>query len=431
MRRPQAALSPSKEETRQHEGCVNAVNGTEWRQVPVGLDAARWITRIGCKTVLVVVHTVTMGQRLECMLPLFETDHRVQVVFTAAPHAFGNGVARLLSRLDGIVIPWEQATRTTFDLALAAGYSAVHELHAPLVVVPHGAGRNKLVARRGASGAVAARGAWGLDRQNLVQDGRVIPDAIVLAHQADLTVLGHQCPEAVPAAEVIGDPCYDQLLVSTPLRAAYRRAMGVADGTRLVVTASTWGPHSLFGQLTDLHDRMLAELPGDKYRVSALLHPNVWYGHGPRQIRAWKGSAMRRGMGLVPPDSEWLGALLAADVVVGDAGSSTVYAAAAGVPVVLGRFPDEGVAPGSPAALLAEAAPRLRLDRPITRQLADAMTRHRPDLSRSVAERITSEPGQFNRKMRRLIYRKLGLTQPPSIPATRPAGMPRPIRHGD
>jgi hypothetical protein len=374
---------------------------------------------------------VTMGQRLADMLPLFETDQRVQVVFTAAPHTFGNGVARLLHGLDGIVIPWEQATRTTFDLALAAGYSAVHELHAPLIVVPHGAGRNKLVVRMDAGGAVAARGVWGLDPQNLIQDGRVVPDTIVLAHRADLAVLGRQCPEAVPAAEVVGDPCYDRLIVSKPLRPAYRRAMGIAGGARLVVTASTWGPQSLFGQFTDLHDRLLAELPQDRYRVSALLHPNVWYGHGPRQIRAWKGSAMRRGLGLVPPDSEWLSALLVADVVIGDAGSSTVYAAAAGVPVILGRLPDEGVAPGSPAALLAEAAPRLVPDRPIIGQVADAVARHSTELSRSVAERITSEPGQFSRNMRQLIYRKLGLTQPPSIPAMRPAGMPRLIRRGD
>jgi hypothetical protein len=409
---------------------VSAVDGTKWRQVPVGLDAARWITRTGCKTVLVVVHTVTTGQRLAGMLPLFETDPRVQVVFTAAPHAFGDGVAKLLRRLDGIVIPWEQATRTTFDLALAAGYSAVHELHSPLIVVPHGAGRNKLVARRDAGGAVTARGVWGLDPQNLIQDGRLVPDAIVLAHQADLAVLGRQCPEAVPAAEVAGDPCYDQLLVSKPLRVAYRRAMGVAEGARLVVTASTWGPQSLFGQLTDLHDQLLAELPQGKCQVSALLHPNVWYGHGPRQVRAWKGSAMRCGLGLVPPDSEWLGALLAADVVVGDAGSSTAYAAAAGIPVILGRLPDEGVAPGSPAALLAEGAPRLRRDRPLARQLSDAVACHRAELSRSVAERITSEPGQFGRNMRRLIYRKLGLTRPPSGYATRPARMPRLISRG-
>jgi hypothetical protein len=328
------------------------VNGGERRQVPVGPDAERWITRTGCKTVLVVVHTVTMGQRLAKLLPLFETDHRVQVVFTAAPHAFGEGVAGYLRRLDGFSMPWEQAIETRFDLALAAGYPAVHELRAPLVVVPHGAAFNKLAIRSAPIAAPAARGVYGLDRQHLVAGGRVVPSALVLSHRADLAVLGRQCPEAVPVARVAGDPCYDELTVSRPLRAAYRQAMGVAEGQRLVVTTSTWGTGSLFGQQTDLHDRTLAALLPDGYQVVALLHPNVWFGHGPRQVRAWLSAAMRRGLGLVPPDAEWLGALLAADVVIGDAGSGTAYASAAGVPVVLGTLPAEVKAPGSAAALL-------------------------------------------------------------------------------
>jgi len=407
------------------------MNGTEWRQVPVGLDAGRWVTRAGCKTVLVVVHSVTTAQRLAGILPLFESDQRVQVVFTAAPEVFSGGVARLLRPLDGAAIPWEQATRTTFDLALAAGYEAVHELHAPLIVAPHGAGHNKLVVSRVAEGAAAARGAYGLDQQNLVRGGRVVPAAIVISHRSDLAILGRQCPEAVPVAEVAGDPCYDQILASRPLRADYRRALGVPPEALLVVTTSTWGAASLFGQLTDLHDRLLDELPPGRGRVVALMHPNIWYGHGPRQVRAWRSGAMRRGLALVPPEAEWLGAILAADVVIGDAGSSTVYAAAAGLPVVLGTFPDGDVVPGSAAAVLAQTAPRLVPDGPIASQLADAITRHRPELSAAVAARLTSEPGRFDRNMRRLIYRMLGLTQPSSIPVARPVAQPVVIRRGE
>jgi hypothetical protein len=369
-----------------------------------------------------------MGQRLTKLLPLFETDQRVQVVFTAGPHAFGNGVTRLLRRLGGVVIPWEQAIETSFDLALSAGYPSVQELCAPLIVVPHGAAYNKLVARSGTGGTVAARGVYGLDQQHLVQGGRVVPEVLVLSHRADLAVLGRQCPEAVPVAEVVGDPCYDELAVSRPLRAAYRKALGVTEGKRLVVTASTWGTGSLFGQLTDLHDRVIAELPRDRYEVVALLHTNVWYGHGPRQVRAWLSSARRRGLVLLPPESEWLSALMAADVVIGDAGSTSVYAAAAGVPVVVGAFAAEDIAPGSAAALLAGEGPRLRLDQPFAGQLAEAMARHSAVLSESVAARITSEPGRFRRNMRRLIYRRLGLTQPPSIPVTPPARLPWVIR---
>jgi hypothetical protein len=407
------------------------MTGMEWRQVPVGPDSGRWVTRAGCKTVLVAVHTVTLGQRLTGILPLFESDHRIQVVFTAVPDQFGNGVASLLRQLDGIVIPWEQATRTPFDLALAAGHASVHKLRAPVIVMPHGAGWNKLAVRADIGEADASRGVYGLEARNLMRSGRVVPAAIVLSHQADLAVLSRQCPEALPAAKVVGDPCYDQLAVSGPRRGKYRRALGAAAGARLVVTASTWGSPSLFGQFAELHDRMLAELPADDYRVVALCHPNIWYGHGPRQVRAWLGSAMRRGLALVPPSAAWLGALIAADVVIGDAGSSTVYASAAGAPVILGTFPQRDIAPGSVAALLAASAPRLRPDAAIGPQLDDATTRYRPELSQSVAARVTSEPGQFNRNMRRLIYRLLGISEPASIPVTSAAGLPAVIERGD
>jgi hypothetical protein len=259
----------------------------------------------------------------------------------------------------------------------------------------------------------------------------VVPEVIVLSHRADLELLGRQCPEALAAAEIIGDPCYDQLIASRPLRGQYRRALATASRTTLVVTASTWGAASLFGQAAELHDRLLAEIPPDRYRVVSLMHPNVWYGHGPRQVRAWLGSAMKRGLGLVPPDAEWLGALVAADVVIGDHGSSCVYASAAGVPVLWAGDGADDVAPGSAAALLAAAAPRLLLDRPITPQLEGATTGEQAGLSQAVAARITSEPVRFDRNLRRLLYRRLRITQPLSISVTPPAGMPAIIRRGD
>jgi hypothetical protein len=377
--------------------------------------------------VLIAAHTVTLGQRVAQILPLFETDGRIQVLFTAVPDRFGNGVPALLRRLDGIVIPWEQATETTFDLALATGNASMHELRAPVIVMPHGAGWNKLMARGTGHGEIASRGVYGLDA-SLMHGGNLVPAAVALSHQADLGVLGRQCPEALPAAEVVGDPYHDQITASRPLRGDYRRALGATASTRLVVTASTWGTTSLFGQHADLHDRLLAELTPDQYQVVALMHPNVWYGHGPRQVRAWLGSAMRRGLALVPPDSEWLGALIAADVIVGDAGSTSAYGSAAGVPVIMGTFPWPDIAPGSVAALLAASAPRLNPGEPIAAQLDGAITGHRVGLSESVAARLTSRPGQFNRNMRRLIYRVLGLSQPLPVPSMSPSTAPSVIR---
>jgi hypothetical protein len=412
------------------------MNGMEWRQVPVGLDAERWITRTGCKKVLVVVHSVTTGQRLLDVVRLLESDLRIQVVFTAAPDVFSNGVDDLLRELGCMVISWDQATQSVFDLALAAGYESINELHAPLIVLPHGAGHNKLVVRRstgstgstggtgGTGGAVVARGVSGLDPQNLIRGGSVVPTAIVLSHHADLAILGRQCPEALPVAVVVGDPCYDRMLTSQAHRAAYRRALRAGAARKLVLAVSTWGTRSLFGQAVELLDRMLTELPPDEYRVVSLVHPNVWFGHGLRQVRAWLTSSMDRGLGLVPPSSDWLGALVAADLIVGDHGSVAVYGAAARVPVLLAGFPSDDVSPASPSALLAASARRLDPDLPLTGQLADALANYRPEVSELVAGRLTSEPGRFNQNMRRLLYQVLGLPQPATIPCMPPAGVP-------
>jgi len=120
-----------------------------------------------------------------------------------------------------------------------------------------------------------------------MRDGRVLADAIVLSHNKELAVLRRQCPEAVAAAVVAGDPCFDRLVASLPHRSTYRAALGVHDSQELVVVSSTWGQQSLFGRNHDLIPRLLDELDPAGFRVAALVHPAVWFGHGPRQIRAW------------------------------------------------------------------------------------------------------------------------------------------------
>ncbi|MEV5573846.1 hypothetical protein AB0L06_27720 [Spirillospora sp. NPDC052269] len=398
------------------------MSDSEWRSFPIGMDAGRWVTRSGCKTLLVVVHTVTGGQRLLSAARLVENDLRVQVVFTPGPDTFGTGVEEFLGGIGAASIPWRQAVRTEFDLALAAGYGGLAELHAPIVVMPHGIGHTKLVARR-AGRAVGERVAYGLDAQRLVRDGTLVPSAVVLPHEDDLAALGRSCPEAVPAAHVVGDPSFDALEASLPRRASYQVALGAGDGRRLVVVCSTWGPKSLLGRRPELWSRLLEELPEDEYQVVTLLHPHVWAAHGEFQLRSWLADRLRRGLSLVPPAADWVAVLAAADWVVGDHGSATVYGAAAGVPVLLGSFPTGEVAPDSAAARLAEVAPRVGRAA-LPRQLAQAAEGFSADRHREVVARITSRPGRFNRLMRRLIYRRMRLPQPPTVPATPPAAPP-------
>ncbi|MET9924388.1 MULTISPECIES: hypothetical protein [unclassified Streptomyces] len=397
--------------------------------VPVRLDVDRWATRRTRKKVLAVVHTVTAGQRLLEAVRLLEGDARVQVFFTPAPDVFSHGVDTFLERLGGLVLPWHQAVQMPFDLALAAAHGGLQELHAPVIVLPHGAGHNKLLPAGQRGRRVAGRVVYGLNRQWLIQDGRVVPESIVLAHHEELTRLGRECPEALPAAEVVGDPCFDRITASLPQRALYRDALGVGARQRLVLACSTWGPGSLLGRQWELLERLVDELPREEYRVALLLHPHVWNAHGEWQIRSWLADLGRAGLLVVSQYADWVGALVAADHIVGDHGSVSLYGSMTGVPVLMGNVPEGDLDPGSPAAELASIAPRLHPDRPLGRQLARAAAAYRTERYEQVAARITSEPGRFATRMRALIYRKLHLRAPAVRPRADHAPLPVTVRH--
>ncbi|BAG19020.1 MULTISPECIES: hypothetical protein [Streptomyces] len=397
--------------------------------VPVRLDVDRWATRRTRRKILAVVHTVTAGQRLLEAVRLLEGDARVQVFFTQAPDVFSHGVGPFLERLGGLVLPWHQAVQLPFDLAVAAAHGGLQELHAPVIVLPHGVGHNKLIPAGQRGRPVAGRGIYGLDRQWLIQDGRLVPESIVLAHHEDLTRLGRACPEALPAAEVVGDPCSDRITASLPQRALYRDALGVGARQQLVTVCSTWGPGSLLGRQWELLERLVEELPREDFRVALLLHPHVWNAHGEWQIRSWLAGLVGSGLLVISQHADWVGALVAADHVVGDHGSVSLYGAMTGVPVLMGDVPDGDLDPASPAAELASLAPQLHADRPLDRQLARAAAAYRAERYAQVTARITSEPGRFAVRMRALIYRKLRLRAPAARPRTDHAPLPVTARH--
>ncbi|NGO11671.1 hypothetical protein G5C60_29770 [Streptomyces sp. HC44] len=373
----------------------------------------------GCKRVLVVVHTEVYGQRLRDLLPLLESDLRIQVDFTIAPHAFNAGAARSLHALGSSVLPWPQALDTEFDLVLAAGSQGVEQLHGPLIRLPHGAGHMKLSRLTDDRNPGTPRTVGGLGRQYLMRDGQVVPKAVALAHRDDLVTLERWCPEAVPVAEVVGDASHDRIVASMPLRRRYRAALGLRRGQKLLLATSTWGPGSSFNRLDALLPRLLTELPTDEYAVGVLVHPNVWSGHGDWQVRSWLSVARRHGITVVPPEADWRALLVAADWVIGDHGSVTLYATLTRAAILLARFPAQDVDPASPGAQLARVAPAISPAHPLPEQLAYARAKYPAEEYAAIASRISSEPGRFGQNARCLMYRILGLGEPahePSLP---------------
>ncbi|MFW5415857.1 hypothetical protein J0910_04435 [Nocardiopsis sp. CNT-189] len=399
-----------------------------WLHTPVGMSAQRWVTRPGCRTVLVVVHSVACAQRLMDAVALIQADTRVQAVFTAAPSVFTRGVREWLADLDCVEIPWEQAEQTRFDLALAASYWGIERVHAPLVLLPHGAGFGKFMTPALTGAAAAPRQTFGLDRQRLVHDGRVVPSALVLAHESERDRLAASCPEALPCAEVVGDPVADRLAEALRAPARFRAALGLAGGERLALVLSTWGRHSLIGARPDLVARLAQEArEHDGWRAALLMHPNVWAGHGAWQLRAW--TADWRASGLIVPGqrTDCAGLLAAADAVLGDHGSTTLYAALTGRPVAVAAAGGADVDPGSPMAGLLARAPRIPERGPVLPCLESLPPGGPGGHLDGAAARITSQPGRFAERMRRLLYDRLELPEPPWAPRL-PATGTAPLR---
>ncbi|MBE2997963.1 hypothetical protein IDM40_04455 [Nocardiopsis sp. HNM0947] len=224
-----------------------------------------------------------------------------------------------------------------------------------------------------------------------------------------------------------GDPCYDRILAGLPLRARYRRSLGVQPHQQLVLVSSTWGTRSLFGRHPELPARLLGSLSRDEYRVALALHPNIWHGHGPGQINAWIARARRAGLIVLPPNEGWRAAVVASDTVFGDHGSVSYYAAATGRPVVLDTAGHESVAPDSPIARLLETATAYTPQVPVGELLARA--RSTEASTTGVAEHwVSSRPRRSMQIIRQQMYTLMGAEEPESPATTRsvPAPVPEP-----
>ncbi|MCA1223409.1 hypothetical protein [Streptomyces sp. 8L] len=406
-----------------------------WLRVPVGAEAVRWTTRGRCKLVLLVVHNVTSATRLLDVLPLFRDDLRVQLLATCTGSSpFRSGVAELLAAVGVPVVPWEQALALPVDLAVSASFGGeLHALKGALTVLSHGVGYNKRLAAPGGgqSAPDAPQGqapVFGLSPDWLLHQGATVADTLVLSHPEQRDRLRAACPEALPTALLAGDPCYDRLLGARQYRARFRRALDVRAGQRLVVLNSTWNPESLFGDggaadvLPSLLPRLASELPADEYRIAAVLHPNIWHGHGPGQVRAWLDGAVRGGLVLVDPLEGWRQALVAADAVIGDFGSVSYYAAALGTPVLLAADAPDRLDPASPVAAFARQAPRLAPGAPLLGQLDALIGGHRRPAG--PGRLVSSAPGRSAALLRRHFYGRLGVPEPPGPALRDPLPLP-------
>ncbi len=385
--------------------------GSQPLRVPVGPDAHRWSTFHGERTLVVAARTVTSTVRvLETLPSLLRGDPRVAVVFAYDPtSAFNAGVLELLHAAGCRVMPWEQLAHITPDLVLSASENIdVPDGDCPVLVLPHGVGFQKLVPDSRSS----ADRLSGVVSDALLESGRAW---LAISHPAQEEQLRATHPKATGRTLMVGDPCFDELVASRPRRTAYRAALGVAEHQRLVMVSSTWGPTSLLGSRPDLVSRLLAQLPYDDYRVGAIIHPNVWSAHGAWQIHTLQAAALEAGLLLMPAIHAWRPALIAADVLIGDHGSVTLYGAACGMPLLLAAFGSDAV-PGTAGHDMASIAPRIDPRGDLYQQVEDVVREHTPQRYAAVAEQAFAEPGHALARLRTAVYRLLKLPEPASPP---------------
>ncbi|BEK88439.1 hypothetical protein NSK11_contig00233-0001 [Nocardia seriolae] len=257
---------------------------------------------------------------------------------------------------------------------------------------------------------------FGLSPDWLLHEGEVVADLIVLSHAEQFDRLVADCPQAAPNAVVAGDICFDRLRASRPLRASYRRALGLSAPQKLVVISSTWGPESLIAVAPDIPARLARELPVDEFRIMIAPHPNIRSEHSAWQVREYLAATRRAGVSVPEDVDAWQSAIVAADLVVGDHGSVPFYSTALGNPLLLATAPEHTVDPRSPIARLLRAAPRLDPSIGFEEQVRAAIDGHDPARYAAITALTTSEPDASAALLRSALYGVMGSSEPDEPP---------------
>lgn len=379
--------------------------------------------------VLGVARTLTSATRVVDVMHLLRREDGIEKYYTVNPgSAFADGLDSYLSGLGIHVLSWEEATRRPFDLAVSCSvHPTMRRIDAPLMVLPHGAGYNRLVTESTGDALAPA----GLSRRELMWRGKVVPKAIGVSHQGQIDRLAEICPEAAPYALAVGDWCFQRITASMSHRDRYRSRLGAVDGRRLVVVHSTWSEHSLLGRHPELPLRLVTSLPADEFAVAAVFHPNVWARHTPAGVLERLGAAVDAGLMIIPPQEGWRAAVVASDWVVGDHGSTSFYSAAADRVTMLAATGLDELDPLSPAAAFGRGAPRLDPDGDVLAQLLDTARRHDPAELRPVVDGQLASVDTSGEVTRARMYEFLarrGVRVPPGPPRPLPVPAPEPVR---
>jgi hypothetical protein len=366
--------------------------------------------------------------RLFDVLPVFAGDSRIRRRFTLIPGSeFGRDATEAVERFGGLCVPWEAALAETHDLVVAASpKGGLGRLRGPKALLPHGAGFSKALPWEGTAGQAS-----GFDPAFLVgADGEPVAALHALAHPDQAARLAHAVPAVSGRVAVVGDPTLERMLASAGQRGRYRAALATG-GRRLVVLTSTWGPESLLGRHPGLPGRLARALPCDAYQLALVAHPNTHSRLGAREFAERLAPALDAGMVQARTYEEWGALLVAADAVLTDHGSTALYAAALGTPLVAACDGGDELIPGSPMAEVLRRIPVLSDpgDASDLGKVLDSYAGSGVDVRRLAAPAFAGQ-GRVLERLRHELYGLLGLALPCGAKAVDARPLPAPVSTG-
>lgn len=341
------------------------------------------------------------------------SDPRIQVLFTVSEprSVFSNELELAINERGLPFVSWKNAVLETYDLALIeSALDPLPEIKAPVIMLSHGVGHNSV---RSVAGANTTHSNW-LDEG----PGTNLPRIVGLVSEDEARVFGGRCQ-----TEVLGDPVFDSMLHARHRRDEFRDALGIGN-RKLVVLSSTWGKLSAFSARPQIFSELLSLLPADEFAIAAILHPNIWIGHGPWQIETWLRDALAGGLKLIPFESGWQATLVAADCLAGDHGSVSTYASMLGIPTCLLSYPKDALN-GDLAIVQAMGSNKaVKTAREIA-EFAETTCRQEVNAAHKRPSAVFSYVGNSMERLADLVYRLIDLE--PSSTAVLPLALEPPI----
>lgn len=238
---------------------------------------------------MIVRSPTTLERSVELAQHLFN-DIRIQTFFTVPDNrsSFGNDLELRIHQKHLPFIPWQQARATSFDLGIiASSIDDFPELDMPLLLISHGPGATSNRSLHGVNNAHSDISTASISKHSrticlVSEDER----ALYSSHRDLIT---------------IGDPVFDSLFLSIHHRQEFRNALQ-AETRKIIVVSSTWNLNSSVASHPQFINELLQRLPQDEYIIAAILHPNIWVGHGEWQIYTWLHDAIDAGLRLIPYD---------------------------------------------------------------------------------------------------------------------------------